>query len=296
MNMQEHIDVEDLTMFALVLLSAEDAETVKTHLAGCLPCREELQQIHRDLELYALSVEPVAVPESARTRFLSEMAKPDAGLGQRHDAFPVEPAAPAFAGKPVLLARTAEPGVAGEARLPGTTRGKVLPWVSWIGWAAAAAALVVAAGLRQDRDALRSALTAQNAQTVSLEADAHKARQILGTLTDPSAVRVSLTVPKAAPSPAARATYSPRSGTLLLMASNLAPLPAQKVYELWLIPADGSAPVPAGTFSPDARGNASLLTPALHGAVAAKAFGITVEPVGGSATPTVPILLAGSAG
>ena len=58
--------------------------------------------------------------------------------------------------------------------------------------------------------------------------------------------------------------------------------------------ADGSKPVPAGTFAPDARGEAELVLPKVERPVAAKAFGVTIENEGGSETPTMPIVLAGS--
>ncbi len=166
--------------------------------------------------------------------------------------------------------------------------------LGWAGWAVAAALGLVAFGLRQDRNTLQSALSTQNAQTARLESEAARARQLVSTLTGHSAVRVNLTTPKAPALPSARATYDPQSGTLLLVASSLLPLPPAKVYELWLIPADGGAPVAAGTFSPDGHGNASVLLPPLGGARVAKAFGITQEGVGGSPTPTMPILLAGA--
>ena len=71
-------------------------------------------------------------------------------------------------------------------------------------------------------------------------------------------------------------------------------LPIAKVYELWIIPADGTAPVPAGTFRPDARGYASVVMPQIPKGVAAKAFGVTMEAEGGATTPTMPILLVGA--
>ena len=76
--------------------------------------------------------------------------------------------------------------------------------------------------------------------------------------------------------------------------SNLEPLQPGKTYELWLIPAAaGGSPIPAGTFRPDERGNASVILPPLPKGVEAKAFGVTVEDEGGAATPTQPIILAG---
>ena len=96
------------------------------------------------------------------------------------------------------------------------------------------------------------------------------------------------------PSQLAALPTTPTKGTLVFLASNLDPLQALKTYELWVIPADGSAPVPAGTFHPDDQGNASVIMPTLPRGVAAKAFGVTIEPDGGSQTPTLPIVLAGS--
>jgi anti-sigma-K factor RskA len=76
-------------------------------------------------------------------------------------------------------------------------------------------------------------------------------------------------------------------------ASNLQPVPPGKTYELWVIPADGKAPLPAGTFHPDARGYASVVLPTLPAGVPAKAFGVTVENAGGSPSPTLPLVLSG---
>ncbi len=286
MNGTEHIAVEDLALFALLLLSEEDAAPIRAHLAACGECSGELKQVREDLATYALAVEPLEIPQGARDRFMTKLdAEPHAA---RTSVGPDEASG--------SRAVAASSGIGLVDRKPSSrpATAKVLPWVSWIGWAAAAAAVVAAVNLKQDRDGLRAALQSEHEQTARLQANEAQARHILGTLTDPSAVRVNLTIPKAPSTPAARATYEPKSGTLLLLASNLQPLAQQKVYELWLIPADGSKPVAAGTFSPDAHGNASLLVPTLHGAVAAKAFGITVEPAGGSVTPTMPIVLAGA--
>jgi anti-sigma-K factor RskA len=71
------------------------------------------------------------------------------------------------------------------------------------------------------------------------------------------------------------------------------PLPPQKAYELWLIPMQG-APMPAGTFKPDARGSATVVNPPLPGGMEAKAFAITVENEAGAATPTMPIVMMGT--
>ena len=117
----------------------------------------------------------------------------------------------------------------------------------------------------------------------------------MDALTDPKAIRVTLTTkpqPKAAP--IGGVTYNPEKGTLVFLASDLDPLQTYKTYELWVIPADGTAPIPAGTFHPDDQRNASVIMPDLPKGVSAKAFGVTIEEEGGAQTPTPPIIMSGS--
>jgi anti-sigma-K factor RskA len=60
--------------------------------------------------------------------------------------------------------------------------------------------------------------------------------------------------------------------------------PEGKVYQMWLIPKDGSAPVSKGLMDAEALSRPALVTDIQSAA----ALGITVEPVGGSTSPTLP--------
>ena len=60
--------------------------------------------------------------------------------------------------------------------------------------------------------------------------------------------------------------------------------PAGKVYQMWLIPKDGSAPVSKGLMDAEALSKPAVVT----GIGSAAALGITVEPAGGSKSPTLP--------
>jgi hypothetical protein len=86
--------------------------------------------------------------------------------------------------------------------------------------------------------------------------------------------------------------YVDRSRGVLLIASNLPPAPAGKLYEMWTI-AKGGKPVPAGLFQSDANGAAMHLQPGPVdpnlGTVA-----VTVENEGGALAPTMPIVAAAS--
>ena len=89
--------------------------------------------------------------------------------------------------------------------------------------------------------------------------------------------------------PLGKVFVNPNRGVLLL-ASNLPPAPAGKLYEMWMIPAGGS-PVPAGLFQTEANGTGVHLQkgPVNIGSTAAVA--VTLEAEGGAAQPTSQILI-----
>jgi anti-sigma-K factor RskA len=81
---------------------------------------------------------------------------------------------------------------------------------------------------------------------------------------------------------------------VLLIASNLPKAGPGKTYEMWVIPRGGT-PRPAGLFQSD--GMQALYI--LNGPVDVRAIGtvaVTLEPAAGSATPTMPILIAAPVG
>jgi anti-sigma-K factor RskA len=153
---------------------------------------------------------------------------------------------------------------------------------------------IVAISLGVQNRALNDELQDESNLVTNLAAQASRAQQVLEVLTAPSAQRVTLTQGQAPAEPTARATYLPERGGLVLQATNLKPLPEGKTYELWIIPANGKPPVPAGLFRPDTVGTATLVLPPLTAGIQAKAFGVTIENASGSNAPTSPIILSGA--
>jgi anti-sigma-K factor RskA len=74
-----------------------------------------------------------------------------------------------------------------------------------------------------------------------------------------------------------------RDAVVVMMEGVPAP-PEGKVYQMWLIPKDGSAPVSKGLMDAEALSKPAVVTDIRSAA----ALGITVEPVGGSTSPTQP--------
>jgi hypothetical protein len=286
-----HPAPEDLILFAMDLVPADEAASFTRHLESCAECRDELALICGDLALTALTVDLESPSEASRQRFVQQVAREKKIVGlptqQRTEVKrPVETQTPIAA-----FGRSAS--ILSIEDRPQKHVGPTLLAVA--GWAVAAALTVAFTLQHQKRDALNGTLSAQAAQLQRLNSDAASAHKLMDALTDPQAVRVTLTskpLPKA--QPIGGVTYNPSKGSLVFLASNLDPLEAYKTYELWVIPADGTAPIPAGTFHPDDQGNASVIMPNLPKGIAAKEFGITIEADGGAQTPTAPIIMAGS--
>jgi anti-sigma-K factor RskA len=79
---------------------------------------------------------------------------------------------------------------------------------------------------------------------------------------------------------------------LVIKMKDVPPPPAGKVYQMWLIPKDGSAPVSEGLMDKEALSKPAVV----KGIASAASLGITVEPVGGSAAPTSPTVAAAPLG
>jgi anti-sigma-K factor RskA len=297
MSEPRRITSEDLALFAMQLLSKEETAEVAAYVAQSSDARRELAEIQGDLAIYAHTVDLHSPPVQVRERLMKQVAREKKTVPIDRPA--AETRAPEVAVRPGTIfteSGAIVPSYVTEEIAP--QRGiasRVLPWVGW----AVAAGLALTTGKFYHerevmRESIRSATTAQASRLDELTAEVAAARQVMETLTDRSAMRVTLTKGKAAPVPQGKATYLASNGSLIFLASNLEPLQPGKTYELWLIPAvAGGSPIPAGTFRPDARGNATVIMPPLPKGVEAKAFGVTVENEGGSATPTQPIILAG---
>jgi hypothetical protein len=161
-----------------------------------------------------------------------------------------------------------------------------------------AASLLFAVGIflmvRENRK-LESEIDEIKEQLVHSRQDRAQAEGMLEALRSPEALRVTLS-PSAAPDaqPRLDAVYSPRSGRLVVIAANLAPVADDKTYQLWLLPQKGEA-IAAGTFRPDSFGHA-VYTLALPEAVAPSGFSVTIEPKQGSSTPSGSTVLKGKVG
>ena len=150
-----------------------------------------------------------------------------------------------------------------QLQMPATRR--AFSWWGALGWAAAAALVLIAIGLLRQNSSLQRDLASVKAQFGDQESKLQQANDILATLIDPEAKKFELVSAGSKPLPRGKAIYQRRNRGLIFLASNLPPLPREKIYALWLFPANGGALIAAMVYSwaRRERQTASIVNPPL---------------------------------
>lgn len=238
---------EVLALYALGSLEGDERSTLEKHLEACASCRHELELLRGGLGMLALTTAGARPPARSRQRLMSAIAR--------------EPRTPVAVAAPARPRRS---------------------WWGAVGWASAAALVLLSIGLLQQNSSLQRNLVSLRVQFAAQGSNLQQANEIVSTLLDPGAKKIELVAAGSKPRPRGKAIYQRRNRSLIFFASNLPPLPAEKIYELWLFPANGGSPIAAGLFKPDAHGSATLVNPPLPEGVEAKNFAVTLEPESGS--------------
>lgn len=262
---------ESLALYAMGSLDdPQDLAALEAHLGTCGECRRELEALRADTALLALSATGPQPPARSRQRLLS-----------------------AIAAEPRVERRNPQRYAVGHLRPRWMTFAPVMVMLLL-----AVFSILLWRDLRNTRRTLRhthAQLEQLQTELTQKNAELAEAKMVRDLLHAPDAWPLTLVSKKTPPQPQIKAVYSKQQGALLLMANNLTPIPENKVYQLWLLPADGSAPMAAGWFKPDGKGNGMMFHKMSSG-IAAKGFAVTIEPPGGSQTPTMPIVMEPAAG
>jgi anti-sigma-K factor RskA len=254
----------DAAAYALGVLEPAERAAFEAHLASCAECAAEVRQLRVAASALPYAVPQASPPPSLRARVLFQAAR---GAGSSNAA--------TNAG-PVTFLR--------ERRgLPA--------------WLQIAAMLVIGAGVAvyaQRMQARVSNLEAQLQQaqaqvasadrlTAELRTVAFRAQSAMGVFAAPDVARIDLTGQPVAASARARALWSRQRGMVFTVAS-LPPLPAGRVYQVWVVTAQ--APVSAGLLTPDASGGGSVYFETPVDILPPVAVAVTLEPAGGVPAPT----------
>ena len=273
-----HDELRELAAsYALDALSDEERRTFEQHVDVCPECAAEVTSLRATVAELAYAVPPRQAPAHLRARVLQ-----------------------AIEGVPASVPYASRAEASDRVR-PGSN-----PW--WLAAAATLAAILVGGyaltlrahvnfldqELREARAQSASAqlqLRAAQAQLAIAQREVQRVNLTTTILASPDVIRIDLKGQGIAAGAIGRAFWS-RSRGVLFTASSLPALPSTKVYQLWILPAAGT-PLNAGLLSLDAEGR-GLMTGDPGTSEAPKGFAVTAEPAGGSATPTMPILLVGT--
>ena len=259
----------DAAAYALGALDAAERAAFEAHLASCAECTADVRQLRLAAGALSHAVPQVSPPASLRARILSQVSGSGADV-------------PATAHVAVVRER----------------RGGLPAWLQ------IAAMLVVGAGVflyaqrMQTRvsnlEAQLAQAQAQAASSDRLIADARnvafRAQSAMGVFAAPDVARIDLAGQAVAQMARARALWSRQRG-MVFTVSNLPPLPAGRVYQVWVVTAQ--APVSAGLLTPDASGGGSVYFETPVDILPPTAVAVTLEPVGGVPAPTGAMYLVG---
>jgi anti-sigma-K factor RskA len=250
---------EEYSLYALGILEGPELAELEAHLQRRCPlCTRALAEMREVVDLLPFAAAEARPSPRVRTRLLERIgAKP-------------APARPAPA--PARAAPVApEPKAARHG------------W-GWVPISAAACGLLLAAAALWSEWRVRAELRALEGEAAGLRIQVTYAQELLTLLQAPATRIITLGAPaEPSPAPSGKAFWNPERG-LVFYAYNLAPLPPDRTYQLWVVTAAG--PVSAGIFATNQQGEGFLRAFDVPKLPEAKALAVTDEPAGGVQQPT----------
>jgi hypothetical protein len=290
---------------AVDALTGEERERLLAHLAGCASCSAELESLRAAAAMLAFAA-PARPMEPARSAALRSRLLARA-VEDRETATQIAPAPPASSredGADVTLVAPAPPSATAP---PAPREADVIPITSaprrrapLLPWLAAAASLVLlvgaalyAASLRGRLSDAESRYAAAERERSELERRVREREATLAAVTAPGSrvIELAAATPQA---PGGRMFWDVSTNRWTFFAHHLPEVAQGREYQLWLITADQQK-IPAGTFRPDAEGQAVVQATYALSADALAAVAVTEEPAGGLPQPSGPIVLVGAA-
>lgn len=253
----------DAGAYVLGSLDPQERALFEAHLSTCDECAAEVRAFRRTATALARVIPQPAPGLDVRTRVL-------AGVGAPSQATPT-------------------PRVVSGAR----------QWLPLAALVVLTVGMGVYAGWLQVRvTVLEERLEQVLLQATAAETAVADARRVnaelqsaMGVLAAPDLVRIDLAGQAPAPQATARALWS-RARGMVFTATNLPPLPAGQVYQVWVVPA-AQPPISAGLLVPDPAGAGQTYFNTPPDIPPPAALAVSIEPAGGVPAPTGAIYLVG---
>lgn len=238
--------------YALNAVSAEERAAYEALLAESDESRNESTELQDTAVVLGLAAEPVTPPPTLRASILAAIASTPQ---LQPDAAPASTAPADTQSAPAAIAT------------PATRRAQARwfqrPAVAIASVAAAVAIIAGGVGVVTDFGQQTQSPTASAMEQLTLASDKQTVEMPVGDAT-------------------AKLLWSNDLGLSALAMDGASPAPTGKVYQLWYIDEDGARDAGIMTASVE-DGSWQLLTGSMH---SGDAVGVTVEPAGGSKTPT----------
>ena len=165
-------------------------------------------------------------------------------------------------------------------------------WTVYLGWAASFILLIGLFMLFQKNQVLRSEVTSLQIERnqfqktlVDARNDAEKTRELLTILRNKDILRVPLQGQKVAPHADVIAYFDKEKNDLYIDAKDLPVPPRGMVYQVWSLKMNPLVPTSIGLLDKFEDNKDRIFS--LKNANSSEGFGITLEPEGGSETPTM---------
>jgi anti-sigma-K factor RskA len=148
------------------------------------------------------------------------------------------------------------------------------------------------AALGQQNRELAAQLAAQGRTLAGLREALATQAHVVRVLAGPRTLSAALAPTPQGGAASGRVMVDPASGETAVVVAGLGPAPAGRVYALWAIRGE-RPPEPAGLFAGSAEGPVTARTDTVVRPAEVTAFAVSIEPAGGSPSPTGPVVLAG---
>ncbi|MGO1584510.1 anti-sigma factor [Mesonia sp.] len=256
MNIQEYISSGVLELYICGALTEEESKEVSTELKKHPEIEKEVKEIENSLDQLSSSVAPYNPTK------LFAIIKNKLHLEDNPKTIPIH------------------------------REKKKTNIVLYLGWAASIALLIGLFSVLNDRNQLRENLNVVNAQKSQMEqqindakASAEKKEELLAIFRDKNIVTVPLDGQEVAPEAYATVHWDQETKKVYIDAKNLPTPPEGKEYQVWSLILEPLTPTSIGMLSSFTEDENKIFM--LENNNLSQAFGITLEPKGGSKTPTM---------
>jgi anti-sigma-K factor RskA len=177
---------------------------------------------------------------------------------------------------------------------------KVVPirWVSYMGWAASVVLTVGIISLYTNNNELKGNLTKQIAsneildeqranlqgEVIAKNIEINTKNEVIAFMSSETTEKVNLAGQTASPDSYAAIYWDKETNEMYVDLSGLPEAPEGKVYQLWSLTLNPLTPTSLGTLDGYNKGKTFIK---VNNDNKSEAFGITLEPAGGSASPTL---------